>query len=47
MIVDARQAAEAVGVQFIPIVNYPSAWTIRLCLKLGRGWAISGSLAAA
>jgi hypothetical protein len=28
MIVDARQAAEAVGVTFIPIVNYPIAWTI-------------------
>ncbi len=28
MIVDARQAAEAVGVQFIPIVNYPIAWHI-------------------
>ena len=28
MIVDARRAAEAVGVQFIPIVNYPIAWHI-------------------
>ena len=28
MIVDARQAAEAVGVSFIPIVNYPIAWRI-------------------
>ena len=28
MIVDARSAAEAVGVTFIPIVNYPIAWTI-------------------
>jgi len=28
MIVDARQAAEAVGVTFIPIVNYPIAWTV-------------------
>ena len=26
MIVDARQAAEAVGVSFTPIVNYPIAW---------------------
>ena len=28
MVVDARQAAEAVGVSFIPIVNYPVVWTI-------------------
>lgn len=28
MIVDARQAAEAAGASFIPIVNYPVAWTI-------------------
>lgn len=28
MIVNARQDAEAVGVQFIPIVNYPIVWTI-------------------
>ncbi len=28
MIVDARRDAEAVGVSFIPIVNYPIAWTI-------------------
>ena len=28
MIVDARQAAEAVGVTFTPIVNYPISWTI-------------------
>lgn len=28
MIVDARRDAEAVGVQFIPIVNYPVAWHI-------------------
>jgi hypothetical protein len=28
MIVDARQAAEAVGVQFIPLVNYSISWTI-------------------
>lgn len=28
MIVDARHDAEAVGVQFIPIVNYPIAWHI-------------------
>ena len=28
MIVDARRAAEAVGVSFIPIVNYPIAWRI-------------------
>jgi len=28
MIVDARQAAEAVGLSFIPIVNYPIAWQI-------------------
>ena len=28
MIIDARQDAEAVGVQFIPIVNYPIAWRI-------------------
>jgi hypothetical protein len=28
MIVDAREAALAVGVEFIPIVNYPIAWNI-------------------
>ena len=28
MIVDARGASEAVGVSFIPIVNYPIAWII-------------------
>jgi hypothetical protein len=28
MIVNARQAAEAAGVSFIPIVNYPIAWHI-------------------
>jgi hypothetical protein len=28
MIVNARQDAEAVGVEFIPIVNYPIAWHI-------------------
>jgi hypothetical protein len=28
MIVDARQAAEAAGVTFIPIVNYPVLWTL-------------------
>ena len=28
MIVDARNDADAVGVSFIPIVNYPVAWTI-------------------
>lgn len=28
MIVDARNDAEAVGVTFIPIVNYPIAWHI-------------------
>ena len=28
MIVDARRDAEAVGVAFIPIVNYPISWTI-------------------
>lgn len=28
MIVDARSDAEAVGVTFIPIVNYPIAWHI-------------------
>lgn len=28
MIVDARGAAEAVGVTFTPIVNYPINWTI-------------------
>jgi hypothetical protein len=28
MIVDARQAAGAVSVRFILIVNYPSAWAI-------------------
>jgi hypothetical protein len=26
MSVDARHAAEAVGVMFIPIVNYPASW---------------------
>jgi hypothetical protein len=29
MIVDARQAAEALGVTFIPIVNYPLSWHVR------------------
>jgi hypothetical protein len=28
MIVDARDDADAVGVTFIPIVNYPIAWRI-------------------
>jgi hypothetical protein len=28
MIVNARRDAEVVGVQFIPIVNYPIAWHI-------------------
>lgn len=28
MVIDARKAAEAVGVKFIPIINYPIAWTI-------------------
>ncbi len=28
MIVDARNAALAVGVEFAPIVNYPLSWTI-------------------
>ena len=28
MIVDARRDSEAVGVTFIPIVNYPISWTI-------------------
>ena len=28
MIVDARRYSEAVGVTFIPIVNYPISWTI-------------------
>ena len=28
MIVDARQAAEAVGVRFVPIVNHAVNWTI-------------------
>src|SRR5579863_6343751 len=28
MIVDARRDAEAAGVSFIPIVNYPIAWSL-------------------
>jgi hypothetical protein len=28
MIVDARRDAEAVSVQFTPIINYPIAWQI-------------------
>ncbi len=28
MIVDARRDAEAVGVSFIPIVNYPIDWSV-------------------
>jgi hypothetical protein len=28
MIVDARNAAEAVGVTFVPIVNYPVSWVV-------------------
>lgn len=28
MVIDARKAAEAVGMKFIPIINYPIAWTI-------------------
>jgi hypothetical protein len=28
MVVNARQDAEAIGVQFIPIVNYPVSWHI-------------------
>ncbi len=28
MIVDARRDADAVGVTFLPIVNYPISWTI-------------------
>jgi hypothetical protein len=29
MVVDARSDADAVGVTFIPIVNYPIAWSIQ------------------
>jgi hypothetical protein len=29
MVVDARRDADAVGMTFIPIVNYPIAWSIR------------------
>jgi hypothetical protein len=28
MTVDARQHADAIGVMFTPIVNYPIAWAI-------------------
>jgi len=28
MIVDARGEAEAAGVEFTPIINYPNDWTI-------------------
>ncbi len=28
MVIHVRKAAEAVGVKFIPIINYPIAWTI-------------------
>lgn len=28
MIVDARKAADAVGVQFVPIINHPITWAI-------------------
>jgi hypothetical protein len=28
MIVDARKAAEVVGVTFVPIVNYPVGWVV-------------------
>ena len=28
MIVDARKDAEAVGLEFMPIVNYPISWDI-------------------
>jgi hypothetical protein len=28
MIVGARKAAEAVGVTFVPIVNYPVSWVV-------------------
>lgn len=28
MVVDARQAFESAGVEFIPIINYPVSWTI-------------------
>lgn len=28
MIVDARRAALAVGIEFIPIINYPITWNI-------------------
>jgi hypothetical protein len=28
MVVDARQAAQALGVTFIPIVNYPLSWHV-------------------
>ncbi len=28
MVVDARQAADALGITFIPIVNYPLAWHV-------------------
>jgi hypothetical protein len=28
MIVDARRDADAVGVSFVPIINYPIAWSI-------------------
>ena len=29
MVVDARKDAEAVGVEFIPIVNYPIGWSVK------------------
>lgn len=29
MVVDARRDADAVGATFIPIVNYPIAWSIQ------------------
>jgi hypothetical protein len=28
MVINARQDAEALGVQFIPIVNYPISWRL-------------------
>ena len=37
MVVDARSDADAVGVTFSPIVNYPIAWSIQPSPVRGGG----------
>jgi uncharacterized protein (DUF2461 family) len=40
MIIDARRDAEAVGVSFVPIINYPIAWETSAATEMGEGAVI-------